>query len=117
MAYGVNVSVRQGELDELLRTHRIGKVVVYRVERSQLGGGFGDQDKYPYAWTVVIYIDGLPASVMSARGLRREWTSLDRLERWLREQGIRYWSVTNELEPLGQSAEPPAYPSVPPSFK
>ncbi|MCB1716918.1 MAG: hypothetical protein KDK04_16265 [Candidatus Competibacteraceae bacterium] len=72
--------------------------------RNQLGGGFGDQNKYPYAWGVLVYVDGLPTRVISSRGLDREWTSLDRLERWLREQGFRYWWVRNELEPLGLSA-------------
>jgi hypothetical protein len=54
---------------------------------------------------VIVQVDGQPARVTSARGAGREWNSLDRLERWLREQGFRYWSVRNDLEPIGQSAE------------
>ncbi len=101
------LTVRQADLGELHRANRLGdQVVVYRVVRSQLGGGFGDQDKYPYTWAVMLTVDGCGAYVISARGARREWTSLDRLERWLREQGFRYWWVRNDLEPLGLPSEP-----------
>ena len=79
--------------------------MVYRVVRSQLGGGFGDQNKFPYAWSVIVYIDGYPVRVISARGADREWTSLDRLERWLNAQGFRYWWVRNELEPTGLATD------------
>ena len=109
MVYNVNIDthmvVRQSDLEYLYHHHRLGdQVLVLRVERSQLGGGFGDQDKYPFAWAVVVTVDGCGAYIMSARGLRREWTSLDRLERWLREQGFRYWSVRNDMEPTGLEA-------------
>lgn len=101
VSVNVNVTVRQSDLGGLSRTHRLGnRILVERVVRSQLGGGFGDQEKYPYAWAVIVYVDGGAAYVTSARGARREWTSLDRLERWLREHGFRYWCVQNELEPL-----------------
>ncbi len=104
--YGVNVevkvTVKQSDLAALYQMHRLSDyVLVYRVLRSQLGGGFGDQDKHPHAWAVMVYVDGQPARVISARGAGREWTSLDRLERWLREQGFRYWHVRNDLEPIG----------------
>lgn len=116
VSVNVNVSVRQADLEFLYRSHRLGdEVLVQRVERSQLGGGFGDQDKYPYAWAVVVTVDGCGAYVMSARGLRREWTSLDRLERWLREQGFRYWAVRNDLEPTGLEAGGEEFYGRPPS--
>ena len=100
---GVSVTVRQSDLASLYQTERLSdRVLVYRVVRSQLGGGFGDQHKHPFAWAVIVHVDGRPARVISARGAGREWTSLDRLERWLREQGFRYWCVRNDLEPASQ---------------
>ncbi|WP_245999314.1 hypothetical protein [Paracoccus methylarcula] len=36
----------------------------------------------------------------SERGLRREWSSLDRLERWLLSMGFRCFWVRNEIEPI-----------------
>jgi hypothetical protein len=98
---GVNVSIRQSDLVDLCQAERVsGQVLVYRVLRSQLGGGFGDPYKHPYAWAVIVQVDGRPARVINARGAGREWNSLDRLERWLREQGFRYWCVRNDLEPV-----------------
>lgn len=100
------LTVTQTELPGLSWAGRLSQhALVYRAIRSQLGGGFGDQEKYPYAWAVIVYVDGRPAQVVSVRGTIREWTSLDRLERWLREQGLRYWTVSNELEPLGLVAD------------
>lgn len=99
----VNLTVRQSDLPMLRATYRLtGEPVVCRVVRSQLGGGFGDQERHPYAWAVLVPVDGMLARMVSARGLGREWTSLDRLERWLREQGFRYWWVQNELDPVGE---------------
>ncbi|MDX1606307.1 MAG: hypothetical protein R3202_08940 [Candidatus Competibacterales bacterium] len=107
----VHASITQGELPGLYWAGRLGSyAVVYRTLRSQLGGGFGDQSKYPYAWAVLVYVDGQPARVISARGSNREWTSLDRLERWLREMGFRFWWVRNELEALGAAVELEPYP-------
>jgi hypothetical protein len=98
---GVHVSIKQSELGDYCQNDRTaGQVLVYRVSRSQLGGGFGDPDKHPYAWAVIVQVDGRPARVINARGVGREWNSLDRLERWLREQGFRYWCVRNDLEPV-----------------
>jgi hypothetical protein len=106
MIHDVDATVTQTDLPQLYWAGRLANyAVVYRLLRNQLGGGFGDQNKYPYAWGVLVYIDDLPVRVISARGADREWTSLDRLERWLREQGFRYWSARNELEPLGVSAD------------
>ena len=77
--------------------------VVYRAHRAQQGGGFGDQDKFPYVWAVLVYVDGQAARIFSARGTAREWSNLDRLERWLREQGFWYWWMRNDLEPLARA--------------
>ncbi len=99
---GVSTTVTQADIPFLREAGRLGEyAVVYRVARNQLGGGFGDQDKHPYAWGVLVYVDTLVARVYSARNTGREWNSLDRLERWLRENGFWYWWTRNDLEPLG----------------
>lgn len=98
---GVSTTVTQADIPFLREAGRLGEyAVVYRVARNQLGGGFGDQDKHPYAWGILVYVDTLVARVYSARGAGREWNSLDRLERWLRENGFWYWWTRNDLEPL-----------------
>ena len=92
-------TVRQSDLPLLRQTYRLqGYPTVARVKRAQQGGGFGDQDRHPPAWAVFVTAAGLSRRVTSARGHAREWTSLDRLERWLRGQGFRYWWVANELD-------------------
>lgn len=99
---GVTTTVTQADLPILREAGRLGEyAVVYRVSRNQLGGGFGDQDKHPFAWGVLVYVDAQLGRVFSARGAGREWNSLDRLERWLRDQGFWYWWTRNDLEPLG----------------
>lgn len=120
VALGVSLTVTQADLPFLRNAGRLGDyAVVYRVERHQQGGGFGDQDSRPFAWGVLVYVDGLLARINSARGSGREWNSLDRLEPWLRSQGFRYWWTRNDLEALAQplddgdaqqpfSAHPPA---------
>jgi len=103
---GVTWAITQAELKEFSLLGRVGEsAVVYRVLRSQQGGGFGDQSKHPFTWGVIVYVDEYPACINSARGSHREWNSLDRLERWLREQKFRYWWVRNDLEPLGIAEE------------
>ncbi|MEZ5933257.1 MAG: hypothetical protein R3F54_15155 [Alphaproteobacteria bacterium] len=98
---GVSLSITQADLPFLRAAGRLGEyAVVYRVERRQQGGGFGDQDKRPFAWGVLVYVDGLLARINSARGSGREWNSLDRLEPWLRSQGFWYWWTRNDLEAL-----------------
>ena len=115
--HDVNATITQTDLPQLYWAGRLANyAVVYRLLRNQLGGGFGDQTKYPYAWGVLVYIDGVPSRIISARGMTREWTSLDRLERWLREQGFCYWWVRNELEPLGLNASDD-YDKPPPGLK
>lgn len=102
VALGITTAVTQADLPFLRQAGRLGDYpVVYRVARTNLGGGFGDQGRYPFAWAVLVYVDGQAARVNNARGGGREWNSLDRLERWLREQGFWYWWVRNDQEPLG----------------
>jgi len=107
-------SIRQADIVDLSESYRIGEYpVAVRSRRETLGGGFADQGRHPNTWTVYFLVDGQWAEVQSARGLRREWTSLDRLERWLRSLGFRYFWVRNEIEPLGDAGEGPlAGPSL-----
>ncbi|MBU3032302.1 hypothetical protein [Paracoccus marinaquae] len=94
------ISVRQNELPDLLASYRITThPVAARSWRETEAGGFADQDRYPYTWTVYFLVDGQWAHVESARGLRREWSSLDRLEKWLRRMGFRFFWVRNDIEP------------------
>jgi len=97
---GVTTTITQADLAYLRSVGRVGEfAVVYRTYRQQAGGGFGRQDEHPLTWGVLVYIDGLLARMYSVRGAAREWTSLDRLERWLRQQGFRYCWTRNDLEP------------------
>ena len=105
VALGITSSVTQADLAPLRATNRLGEyAVVYRVNRQQQGGGFGDQGKYPLAWAVLVYLDEQAVRIYSARGQGREWNSLDRLAAWLREQGFWYWWVRNDLETLGTAS-------------
>ncbi len=98
------MAVTQADLPGLRTAGRLGEYpVVYRVHRRQLGGGFGDQAKHPFAWGVIVYVDGYLARINSARGSGREWSSFERLEKWMREQGFWYWWMRNDLEPLGDA--------------
>lgn len=104
---GVTATVTQADIPALRATGRLGHfAVVYRTYRRQAGGGFGQQDRHPLAWGVLVYVDGLLARVYSVRGAAREWTSLDRLERWLRQQGFRYWWTRNDLDATDLPEEP-----------
>ena len=104
VALGITLTVTQAELAFLRAAGRLGEyAVAYRVDRTNLGGGFGDQDKHPLTWAALVYVDGQAARIYSARGNGREWSSLDRLERWLRDQGFWYWWVRNDVEPLGEA--------------
>lgn len=106
------ISIRQPDLPVLLAAYRITHYpVIVRTKRLVQGGGFGDQDKNPLTWTVYFLIDGQWAQLESARGLRREWGSLDRLETWLRGQGFGYFWVRNDIDSIGPTeaeALPPA---------
>lgn len=102
VALGITTSVTQAQLVGLRAENRLGDyAVVYRVNRAVMGGGFGDQQRHPFAWAVMVYVDGQAARLYSARGLPREWNDLDRLECWLRDHGFWYWWTRNGLEPLG----------------
>ncbi len=101
VALGVTMTITQTDFPFLREAGRLGEyAVVYRVYRQKMGGGFGDQQKHPFAWGVLVYVDMLVARVYSARGLPREWSDLTRLEKWMREQGFWYWWMRNDLEPL-----------------
>ncbi len=107
VALGITTSVTQSDLAPLRAMGRLGEyAVVYRVNRSVQGGGFGNQSRHPRTWAVLVYVDGQAARVYSARGHGREWSSLDRLERWLRDQGFWYWWTRNDIEPLGAATGP-----------
>ena len=94
------LAIRQSDLPTLLAAGRLGDYpVAARTARELAAGGFADQARHPYAWTVHFLVDGAWAQVESARGHRREWTSLDRLEKWLRAQGFRWFWVRNDVEP------------------
>ncbi len=94
------IAITQADIAGLQSSLRVTAYpVILRVERQQLGGGFGDNARRPYTWTVFLQVDGQWAQVVSARGSVREWGSLDRLERWLRAQGFRHSWLQNELEP------------------
>ncbi|MGJ3259101.1 MAG: hypothetical protein ACFE0S_05805 [Rhodospirillales bacterium] len=106
LALGVTMTITQADLPYLRAVGRLGEyAVVYRVWREQAGGGFGDQAKNPHTWGVLVYVDGQLARIYSARGAGREWSNLDRLEKWLRSQGFWYWWTRNDLEPLGEDDE------------
>ena len=98
------LAVTQAEIPGLVAGYRITAYpVLMRAERQQLGGGFGDQSRHPFTWTVLLQVDGQWARVESVRGATREWGSLDRLERWLRGNGFRYFWLQNELDPFEEA--------------
>ncbi len=105
------MAITQAEIAGLQSALRITAYpVIVRVERQQLGGGFGDHSRRPFTWTVFLQVDGQWAQIVSARGSVREWGSLDRLERWLRAQGFRHSWLQNELEPT-EGFEPSPLPA------
>ena len=95
------LAVTQAEIPGFVAAYRVTAYpVVVRAGRQRLGGGFGDQSRHPHTWTVLLQVDGQWARVESTRGAVREWGSLDRLERWLRGHGFRYFWLQNELDPF-----------------
>ena len=97
-------SVTTSDLPDLYTSWRLADhAIVYRVERLQQGGGFGNPSNHPYTWALAVYVDDQLSSVKSARGKTREWNSLDRLEKWLRQHGFRNWQVVNELDDVALS--------------
>ena len=120
---GISGSVTQADLAPLRAAGRLGDyALVYRVERTHLGGGYGDQNRHPLAWAVAVYVDAQLCRVFNARGAGREWNSADRLSVWLRDQGFWYWWMRNDLEPVGSATRdvdelletaPPPLPTPP----
>lgn len=92
------LSLKSTEISDLLASWRIQDIVVYRTQRQYQSGGFGDPTKHPNVWAVAVMTDGQWARVHNARGQGREWSNLDRLEKWLREQGISQWNLLNTLD-------------------
>lgn len=94
--------IRQSDIELLRAQYRITDIpVAVRTERVVEAGGFADAERNPITWTAYLFVDGQWAQIQSARGLRREWRSLDRLERWLRSMGFTYFAVRNDIEPAG----------------
>ena len=104
------------------QTGRLGETaVVYRCHRIQAGGGFGDQERHPFAWGVLVYLDGGLGANLFRPGCRAGiGPDLTRLEKWMRDQGFWYWWMRNDLEPVGASdsggeaEEDDVLPSSPP---
>ena len=100
--YPLQLSVKSTDIPGLYALWRIeNTATVYRILREFQSGGFGDPDKHPYVWAVALLVDGLWARVHNTRDQGREWSNLDRLEVWLRDQGISRWQVVNDLEEVG----------------
>ena len=109
-SYPLNLSVKSTEIPHLFSTWRIqNTATVFRTKREQQNGGFGNPEMHPNIWAVALLVDGLWARVHNTRDQGREWSNLDRREKWLREQGITHWQVVNELEPVGNQRVGEAY--------
>ena len=107
-------TIRQSDIPVFSLAGRIGDYpVAVRTARELTAGGFADQDRFPNTWTVYFLVDGQWALVESARGLRREWSSLDKLEKWLRMLGFRFFWVRNDIDPIDATLDgPKAGPSI-----
>ncbi|WP_166434114.1 hypothetical protein [Roseovarius spongiae] len=100
--------IRQTEIQPLVAQGLIQDYpVAVRSPREVVGGGFADPTRNPNTWTVYFKIGGEWAQVFSARGLRREWSSLDRLETWLRSMSFRFFWVRNDLDPVEDPGDGP----------
>ncbi len=107
-------SVTQAELPICREQGRLGDyAVAYRIFRNKQGGGFGDPDKHPYSWAALVYVDGLPLRLDSARGDCREWSTLDRIGQWMVDNGFRYWWTRNDLEYVEHPLPANAFEPVP----
>ena len=96
-------TIRQTDIAELIASYRITQYpTVVRVRRTTQGGGFGNQDRNPFTWTVFFLVDGQWMSLVSARGIARQWGSLDKLEIWLRGQGFAFFWVRNDIDAVGE---------------
>jgi len=93
--------LQQTELVALRAQFRLqGTPLVRWVPRETKGGGFGNPEEHPYAWGVWAMSDGQWRRIVSARGLPREWTSLDRVEAWLRGLGFDGFSVARAQDDI-----------------
>lgn len=96
-------TIRQNDIPGLVASYRITQYpTVVRVRRTIQGGGYGDQDRNPYTWTVFFLVDDHWMSLESARGMPREWGSLDRLEVWLRSVGFAFFWVRNDIDKVDE---------------
>lgn len=87
-------ALQQSDMLRMREAFRLQGVPLVRwVSRETQGGGFGKPDDHPFAWGVWVMADGQWRRVGSARGLPREWTSLDRVEVWLRGLGFDSFTV------------------------
>jgi hypothetical protein len=94
--------IEQSELLARRAEYRIQGVPLLRLTpRATRGGGFGDIEKRPNAWTIWVMTDGRWRRVDSARGNPREWTSLDRAHAWLLEMGFDAFAVDAGLPDHG----------------
>ncbi|ABG30522.1 hypothetical protein [Roseobacter denitrificans] len=92
-------TIRQTDLPQYASAGLLGEYpVAVRTPREVTAGGFADQTRHPNTWTVYFLVEGEWAQLLSARGLRREWTSLDRLENWLRSMSFRFFWVRNDID-------------------
>ena len=102
LQFPLQLSVKSTDIPGLFSLWRIqNTAAVYRIKREYQSGGFGDPGRHPYVWAVALLVDGQWARVHNTRDQGREWSNLDRLEIWLREQGISHWQVINDLEEAG----------------
>jgi hypothetical protein len=103
---GVAGTITQAELPIVRAQGRLGEfAVVYRIYRIKQGGGFGDQNRRPYAWAVLVYVDSVLLRINSARGDRREWSNLDGTGQWMAANGFSAWWTRNDLELPASSVE------------
>jgi hypothetical protein len=108
--YPLHLSVKSTDIPDLFSLWRIqNTATVYRIEREYQSGGFGNPDKHPHVWAVALLVDGQWARVHNTRDQGREWSNLDRLEVWLREQGISRWQVVNDVDEVGAKRVGEAY--------
>ncbi len=112
--YSLQSSVKSTDIPDLFSLWRIqNTATVYRIKRAFQSGGFGNPEKHPHVWAVALLVDGQWARVHNTRDQGREWNNLDRLEIWLREQGISRWHVVNDIDAVGTKRLGEAYQVLP----
>jgi hypothetical protein len=89
--------LREIEFKSLATRGRFGQLTVTRVKRTVRGGGFGNLKKHGQAFALLVDVEGSPHCLVSFRGKRREWSSLDRLDKWLCARGVSGgWQMSEE---------------------